>query len=615
MSVFTHLESESKIPFLTEMWNSKQVADSKYIVDSMKRETEIINTIKEVGRYNRPTLANERILNQAGPLVEKIKDYDKNRNILHYEDTNGNITIGSPETFARAYNVNRDVGELAARGRYIFDKWWREGSTRNAVNPNAYINFYLPHKMTQQQRFDYVKGLREDQKAFFQYPRSNKIFPVETNLLKILNRYNREWARTDHLTPWQKQVFEPILEQTRETYKYSPNKTETINYVANYGLDTLRMPRNTSIDANQKMFDFVNHSIRSINNRLADRMIRSFGSDDRLAESVSNSVRKFFLDYFLRFRTLPGLRNAFQRELALPFMPEGHIGMLKAQKDLWKNTNGAHDKVILSGLMPYLDESFLSTNKFDLFQHAENGNMFIPFLNIHNGVIKDFESNMSWENFKDKWRLHLYPDIEVNRWHDLWNRGNVGDIRNLGPIDNVAAEMGRYVSAVTQFPKGPGEIPEWARSGPTAKLAWQFGTWSPMAIDYFARISKAAYEGPKPIRDFASLGKVIGIAIIGDMIFESITGVDLGLNPISNIADKIVGGPGVTIPQEVLSVVVSAWNNLIESGTASDRDGMKKFLQDRAVRELLRNKPGPYSEFKRYFGTNNKESKSKSIAP
>lgn len=615
MSVFTHLENESGIPYLTEMWNAKQIADSKYIVDAMKREKEILNTVKEVGRYHRPTLANEIALNKAGPLVEKIKDYDKTNNILHYEDTNGRITIGTPETFARAYNVNKDIGELAARGRYLFDKWWREGSTANAVNPNAYIDFYLPHKMSQQERFDYVRGLRNDQKAFFQHERSGKIFPVETNLLKILNRYSREWARVDYLTPWQKEVFEPILRATKDIYKDIPTSNETINYIINYGLDTLRMPRNTAIDANQKLYDFVDKTLRPINGRLADRMIRSFGSDDRLAEAVSNATRKFFLNYFLRFRTLPGLRNAFQRELALPFMPDGHIGMLKAQRDLWRNVDGAHDKVILSGLMPYLDESFLSTNRWDLFQHAENGNMFIPFLTIHNGAVRDFNAGMSWDNFKDKWRIHLYPDDFQSRWRDLYNRGNVGDIRNLGPIDNVAAEMGRYASNVTQFPKGPGETPEWTRSGPMAKVGWQFGTWSPMAIDYFARVSNAAYNGPKPVRDFASLAKIIGVAIIGDMMFESITGTDLGLNPISNLPDRLGGGPGLTIPQEVLSVVASAWNNLISSGIESDRNGMKKFLQDRAVRELLRNKPGPYSEVKRYFGDSKKERKSKSIAP
>jgi hypothetical protein len=612
ISVFNRVEAESKVPVLTELHNGKQIADASYTRMTVAKSKEFKEIIREVGKYDKPTKTNIEARIRISDILEEISHYDRTNDSIQFKDTNGAISTGTPQQMAARLSHNADEVKVAARLRWLYDKAYNEGATQNF---GQFLDFYNPKKMTEEQRHEYVRGLREDARPFFQYPRSNRIYRTERDAFTLYNRYMLEWARTKHLMPWQKETAEPIFAAIKEAYKDSPRMNETINYVGNYIIDTLRMPRDSAMNANTAMYDFVKNTIAPRSQYLADAIFRRMG-DDRLGEGIARATNNFYLNYYLKYRPIPALRNAMQREFALPLLPEGNGSLVKAQYQLWRSRE-AQDKALLSGLMPYLEGELANTSKLDAFSHAESGNMHSPFLIVHDGVMTDYRNGMSLVDMEQKWRLRFYPESIQTKFKDLYRSGKIGDIRDLGPIDNGAALLGRYASMMTQFPKGPGEVPEYARTGPIAKSTWLFSTWTPMSIDYFGNLLKDAVYAPTKagkVMDLAKVGYVFGSLLLADKMWEGITGKSLQSNPFTNAPARAVQAPGPTTLMNFGQYATSKYNEVINGIVDEDNATMYKWLKEQAWKNITSSTPGMVKDFSYWTGANKKK-EPKSIGP
>ena len=614
ISIFNKLEAESHIPFLTELHNNKQVADAGFTNMTMTLDKESRELIKEVGKYYNPSKKNVDVREKATDALEKIQHYDRASDQITFKEPNGTLTTSNPVVAAARLNLPLDAVKLAGRLRWLYDEYYNRGAT---MNPNQYLDFYSPHKMTETQRNDYVKNLRDDQRAFFTYPRSGRVFKMEKDSLKLLAKYQLEWARTKHLMPWQKDVAEPIFQAAKVAYNNVPRKNETLNYLRDYILDTLRYPLDTATNVNSAFYDFVKHRIEPIAPGVAQAIERRFG-DDRLGEAFFKETNKGFLNYYLRFRPVPALRNLMQREFLMPLLPGGHLDLIKAQKALLIDHH-AQDQALMTGLMPYLEGGLANSNKFDIFSHVESGNMHTGAYIIGNGITEDFRNGMSLGEVRKKWRLHLYPSEIQKRFDDLYTRGMVGDITTLGPIDNAGWMLGRYASMMTQFAKGPGEVPYAARTGPVARSFWLFSTWTPMTIDYFKNLIRDSFYGPNPVMDYARIAKVFLVLYAVDRLYEGITGNNLQANPFMNLPNRAVQAPGPNLAASTLSYVTSKYNEVMNGLIDEHNKSTYEWLKNEAWRNITSSSPGIVKDVRQLTGKYNEQGRRKSsyqgIAP
>lgn len=608
ISIFNKLQAESKLPFLTELHNNKQIADANYTRMTMELDKESRELIKEVGRYYNPTKKNIALREKASDTLEQIAYYDRANDEIHFKDRNGNIMVGSPALTAARLNVPLEEVKLAARVRWLYDEYYKRGST---LNSQQYLDFYNPKKMVSEQaKFNYVQGLRQDQRAFFTYPRSTRLYKQERDILKLLSRYQLEWARTKHLVPWEKQIAEPMFQQAKLAYKNVPRGVETLNYLRDYILDTMRYPLDTATNVNSAFYDFIHNRVEPLSPGLADMIVRRFG-DERLGEAFFKETNKFYLNYYLRFRPVPALRNLMQREFLLPLIPGGHLDLLKAQKALLLNHH-AQDQALMTGLMPYLEGSLANTNKFDIFSHVESGNMHTGAWIIGNGITEDFRNGMSLADVRAKWRLHLYPSEIQKRFDELYKAGKVGDITLRGPIDNAGWELGRYASMMTQFAKGPGEVPYGARTGPVARSFWLFSTWTPMALDYFKNLIKDSFYGPTPIRDFSRIAKVFLMLYAADKIYEGITGKNLQSNPFMNLPNRVVQAPGPTMAANAVQWITAKYNAMVNGILDENNKSTYEWLANGAWNNLTSSAPGLVKDVRSLMGMEPKRGRKKS---
>ena len=593
ITVFNKLQAESNIPFLTEMHNTAQIHDAQYTQMELKLEKESNDIVREItGKwgvsYLTPTKKNIALREAATDTLEQIKYYDKGPNIVTWRDARtGVINQTTPEQMAVRLNIPKDQAELAARVRWLYDEYYRRGATSN---PNQYLEYYSPHLMNETARLNYIRSLREEDRAFFTYPRTGRLLDLEKDILKNLWSYQREWGRTAHLIPWYNEVAKPVYEAAIEMYKESPRRLETLNYTRNYILDKMRLPRNTAVEANTAMYDFVKNHIEPFSPGTANMIHRYLGTDS-LGVGLSHGVNQFYLNYYLRFRPVAAIRNAAQREFALPLLPGGNADLIKAQYQLLRDP-AAQEKLIKAGLLPYLDNQVMSTNKWDFYSMAEAGNMGSPFLVVHDGMNKDFLDGMRVPQIREKWRTHLYPSEVEKEGVRLLNNGQIGDIRTLGAIDNAAALFGRYASMMTQFPKGPGEVPEYARTGPVAKTVWLFSTWTPMSIDYFSRLMRQASLGPNKTVDWLRIGKVFAAMWLIDKTWEGLTGKSLQTNLFTNLPTRPAQAPGPTTALTLTQFLTAKWNQVIKGVMQEDDRGFNKWMADKAWKELSRSTPG-----------------------
>ena len=587
-NIAAYVEAKTGLPLFNEMFYKGKINYNKMMDFQLAEQAKID---KIYGKYSRPYNKYIEGRERISDILEEIKTYDPQSNIVTFIDSTGKELTADLNIAIRNKKWNPQEAEIAAKLRDYYDTATARGAPLKA---SSYIDYYNPrrHENSADRRAQYFDRFRDNEKAFFSFHRTgaDATQPWIRDSKTLVERYIREWGVVNNMLGWQNQIARPLLETVKK-WENDPLKglstDKPARYVEKYIRDMMGIARDNASDVNYTAYKIIRDHIEPFAPKIAKDIYTAL-SKDRTAEIASSRLMGLQYKSLLGYRPLKMIRNFNQRSLALPLMPHGGFSIINGMKKI--KTKEGQDKVLSSGILGYVgdmvDKGFSDTWKSPMrgWEAIEKGNRGSIYLPIHDGVIEAFNKGKKYSEVAKEFHLNLYHEVVQKKFKELYESGRVGDVRELGVVDNAAHFLGDNAQGMTQYWYDKGSGIELFKQGPIWKQAGAFSSYSFFTANYLSNLLKASYKNPA---DLARVMKMIAyITLVDNMIFNA-TGINFQSNPLTNMPSQIATGPIPTGLYGAFQLITGKYNEIM-GNILKDRDEQySKFQQSEGRRKLI----------------------------